>query len=90
MFYETDGASKRFVGLKGFVAISINMTDAACEHFRRTGYFYFAEARALFCRQAADQRRGSANCSQRGEAAGAGSREERQTILRVSGMASRI
>jgi hypothetical protein len=39
MFYETDGASKRFVALKGFVARNIGMADAACKHFRRARLF---------------------------------------------------
>jgi hypothetical protein len=43
MFYETDGASKRSVALKGFVAINIGMADAALafvaiiDNRRRTG-----------------------------------------------------
>jgi hypothetical protein len=43
MFYETDGASKRFVAPEGFVAINIGMADAACKHFRRAGLFLFRE-----------------------------------------------
>jgi hypothetical protein len=39
MFYETDGASKSLVALKGFIAISIGMADAACKQFRRAGLF---------------------------------------------------
>jgi hypothetical protein len=41
MFYETDGASKRFVALKGFNTMSIGVADAAFKHFRRVGLFLF-------------------------------------------------
>jgi hypothetical protein len=57
MFYETDGASKRFVALKGFVAISIGMADAACKHFRRA----FREAGSAIFARVTHQRRGAAD-----------------------------